>query len=134
MATMGNGTAYMVAWGLYLLMSVALMFSYERYIAPHIKHRQLRIFIRAVMAIGLFTPGIVSADTVYMAPACVGVVFNILEHSGIGVIKAALPLLFVSFVVFVTLFFWEIRQSGHEHNESERAEPERKAPVFHDDF
>lgn len=98
--------SYVIAWSVYVLMAALLAFAYERYVAGHIANAQLRIFLRAVLLIVLFTPGFVSVgDIVYVVPACVGVMFNILAKSGIGFLKAALPLLLVSAVVFTVLFF-----------------------------
>lgn len=100
--------SYVIAWSVYVLMAVLLAFGFERYVAGHIASEQVRIFLRAFMLIVLFTPGFVSAgDIVYVVPACVGVMFNILAKSGIGFLKAALPLLLVSTVVFTVLFFRE---------------------------
>lgn len=103
--------AYMIAWSIYLLMAALLVFGYERYVAGYVGPRQLRIFLRALLAIMLFTPGFISAGAVYVVPACVGVMFNLLAHSGVGMLKASLPLLFVSSVVFAVLFCREARRS-----------------------
>lgn len=105
--------AYLIAWGLYLVMAVLLMLGYERYITRFLADsRQLRIFLRALLAILLFTPGfVVHGELVYMVPAAVGVMFNILAHKPLAVLQASLPLLVVSVVTYSLLFFREIRRS-----------------------
>jgi hypothetical protein len=99
---------YVIAWGIYLSMAALLMFGFERYLAWRIPSHQWRLFIRALMAIVLFTPGFVSAGDIYVVPACVGVMFNILAHSGEGLLKAALPLLLAGVLVFGVLFLREL--------------------------
>lgn len=102
---------YVIAWTLYLLMAALLVFGFERYVAERITGRQLRIFLRASLLMVLFTPGFVSAgENVFVVPACVGVMFNILAKSGVGLLKAALPLLLAFSVVFGVLFFRESRR------------------------
>lgn len=104
--------AYVIAWSLYLSMALLLCAGYERYLTPVLAdYRQLRIFLRALLWAGLFTPGLVAAgEQTYVVPACVGVMFNILAHQGTGFLKAALPLLLVFTVVFGVLFFREAAQ------------------------
>jgi len=105
--------SYVIAWSLYALMAALLVFGYERYVAGRMASRQWRIFLRACLVIVLFTPGfVVAGDNIYIVPACVGVMFNILAKSGTGFLKAALPLLLVSAVVFGVLFF-RVRVQGH---------------------
>lgn len=112
---------YVIAWTLYLLMAVLLVLGYERYVADRIDDRQLRIFLRALLAIVLFTPGFVSAgDHVFIVPACVGVMFNILAKSGTGFFKAALPLLLVSAGVFGVLHFRENRREDADEDAHHR--------------
>lgn len=109
---------YVIAWILYVSMAALLVLGHERYVAGHVASRQRRIFLRAFLLIILFTPGFVAAgDNVYIVPACVGVMFNILAKSGIGLLKAALPLLLVSSVVFGVLFF---RESGRRDADEDR--------------
>ncbi|MDI1301197.1 MAG: hypothetical protein PSX71_04780 [bacterium] len=108
--------SYVIAWSLYVLMAALLVFGFERYVAGRIGSRQWRIFLRATLVIVLFTPGFVATDDmVYVVPACVGVMFNILAKSGTGLLKAALPLLLVFTLVFGVLFFRESRRDG-THN------------------
>jgi hypothetical protein len=104
--------AYMVAWGIYAVMAVLLMLAYERYIVPLLMDwRQFRLFLRALMAILLFTPGVVlHEEGIYIVPACVGVMFNILAHKPLAILQAALPLLLVATLVFGVLFFWDIKR------------------------
>lgn len=105
--------AYALAWLLYLLMAALLQFGYERYVAPHVGNRRLRVSLRALMAIGLFTPGLVSsAQGLSVVPACVAVLFNVLAHSGTGLMKAALPLLLATVLVFGLL--WLLEQRDHK--------------------
>lgn len=102
--------AYAIAWALYLLMAALLQFGYERYVADLIPVRRLRIGLRAALAIVLFTPGVVSSqEGVFIVPACIGVLFNVLAHGGTGLVKALLPLLFATSVVFGVLFLLEYR-------------------------
>lgn len=101
--------AYALAWIVYLLMAALIMLAFERYVAAFVP-RQPRLFIRALLAVGLFTPGWVSAETVYMVPACIAVLFNLLAKSADGLLKASLPLLAVATVVFGILFFLENRR------------------------
>lgn len=105
--------AYALSWVVYVLMAVLIMFAFERYVSTWFS-RQPRIFIRVLLAIVLFTPGFVSAGTVYLVPACVGILFNILAKSGDGLLKASLPMLLVSSVVFGVLFFLESRRPADE--------------------
>jgi hypothetical protein len=102
--------AYALAWIVYLLMAALMVLAFERYVAGHVP-RQPRLFIRALLAVVLFTPGWVSVETVYMVPACIAVLFNLLAKSGSGLLKAALPLLTMSSVVFGVLLFLEVRRS-----------------------
>lgn len=105
--------AYALAWLLYLLMAALLQLAYERYIAPHVGNRRLRISLRTLMAIGLFTPGFVSSPAgLSVVPACVAVLFNVLAHSGTGLMKAALPLLLATALVFAVL--WLLEQRSHK--------------------
>lgn len=99
---------YVIGWIIYLSMAALLMFGFERYLARFLTQRQWRIFIRALLAILLFTPGFVSADGIYVVPACVGVMFNILAHSGEGLFKASLPLLLAGALVYGVLFLVEV--------------------------
>lgn len=108
--------SYVIAWSLYVLMAALLVAGFERYVAGRMASRQWRIFLRATLVIVLFTPGFVAAgEDIYVVPACVGVVFNILAKSGTGLLKAALPLLLVSAVVFGVLFFSESRRDGTDN-------------------
>lgn len=103
--------AYAIAWGVYLLMAALLQFGYERYVAEFITLDRLRIGLRALIAIGLFTPGVVSSpEGLSVVPACIGVLFNVLAHSGSGLVKALLPLLFTAAMVFGVLFLLEFRR------------------------
>jgi peptidoglycan biosynthesis protein MviN/MurJ (putative lipid II flippase) len=103
---------YAIAWVIYLVMAVLLQIGFERYLTPYLlAQRQLRIFLRSLLAILLFTPGVVlNADGVFIVPACVGVMFNILAKSPYGLLQAALPLLLVSAVVYGILFALERRR------------------------
>ncbi|HEX4869439.1 MAG TPA: hypothetical protein VFV15_01770 [Moraxellaceae bacterium] len=104
--------AYAIAWGVYLLTAALLQFGYERYVAEFITRRRLRIGLRALLAIVLFTPGVVaSTEGVFVVPACIGVLFNVLAHSGPGLVKALLPLLFATAAVFGLLFLLEHRRA-----------------------
>lgn len=105
--------AYLIAWSAYLLMAALLQLGFERYLAPYLHKRRLRIGLRAALAIVLFTPGVVPAEGgLFLVPACIGVLFNVLAHSGIGLMKAALPLLFAATVVYGLLFLRDWRQSA----------------------
>jgi hypothetical protein len=113
--------AYLIAWLVYLVMAALLMAGFERYVAALIRHRQLRLFCRSLLAIGLFTPGLAYGDAhYYVVPACIEVLFNILAHSGHGVMKASLPILLVASVVFAILF---VREAGDRDAEAAREEP-----------
>lgn len=103
--------AYALAWVIYLGMAVLLQVGFERYLTPYLQaQRQLRIFLRSLLAILLFTPGVVlNADSTFIVPACVGVMFNILAKSPYGLLQAALPLLLVATVVYGILFAVETR-------------------------
>lgn len=102
--------AYAIAWGVYLLLAGLLQFGFERYLASFFTSDRLRIGLRALLAIVLFTPGILpSAAGLYVVPACIGVLFNLLSHSGIGLMKALLPLLLSTTVVFGVLFLRDSR-------------------------
>lgn len=114
--------AYALAWIVYLLMAALIVAGFERYLAAYFS-RQPRLFLRALLAVGLFTPGFVSAGTVYMVPACVAILFNILSRSGLGLLKASLPMLLVSTVVFgVLLVLEKRRQSADVQGEAEPTE------------
>lgn len=106
--------AYAIAWVLYVLMAVLFMVAYERYVTVFLQaRRQLRIFLRVLLALLFFTPGVVvHDDMIYLVPACVGVMFNILSHKPLGVLQAALPLLVASTVVYALLFAYEARRTG----------------------
>ncbi|MGH8491492.1 MAG: hypothetical protein ACRERR_00060 [Moraxellaceae bacterium] len=106
---------YVIAWLLYIGMAALLQLGFERYLTPYLQaQRQLRIFLRSLLAILLFTPGVVvNGDGLFVVPACVGVMFNILAKSPYGLLQAALPLLLVAAVVYGILFFVESR-SGRE--------------------
>lgn len=105
--------AYAIAWGLYLLLAGLLQFGFERYLASFFTSDRLRIGLRALLAIVLFTPGIVpSAAGLYVVPACIGVLFNLLSHSGIGLMKSLLPLLLSTTVVFGVLFLRDSSDSS----------------------
>lgn len=99
--------AIAIAWALYIGMAALLMFGYERYLTPYLDgHDELRLFLRVLLAILLFTPGFVlDSGSIYLVPACVGVMFNILAHKPVGVMQAALPLLLAATVVYGILFF-----------------------------
>jgi len=101
--------AYVIAWSVYLLMAALIMVGFERYLSEYCS-RQLRMFIRALLAIILFTPGFVTAGETYMVPACIGLLFNLLAKSGDGFLKACLPMLAVAVLVFGVLFFLESRR------------------------
>src|SRR6218665_3071426 len=102
---------YVIGWVIYLVIALLLQLGFERYLTPYLQgQRQLRIFLRTLLAILLFTPGVVlSADGAFIVPACVGVMFNILAKSPYGLLQAALPLLLLMTVVYGILFFVEIR-------------------------
>ena len=103
--------AYAIAWAIYLLMAALLQFGYERYVADLISMRRLRIGLRALLAIVLFTPGVVSSqEGLFVVPACIGVLFNVLSHGGAGLVKALLPLLLSTSLVFGVLFLLEFRR------------------------
>lgn len=105
--------AYAIAWVLYLLMAALLLFGFGRYLAPLLPAGRLRTGLCALVAIGLFTPGVVStADGIFVVPACIGVLFNVLAHSGPGLMKAALPLLLSTAVVFAVLYLLERRRAA----------------------
>lgn len=115
--------AYALAWIVYLLMAALIMLAFERYVAGFLP-RQPRLFLRALLAVGLFTPGWVSAGTVYMVPACVAVLFNILAKSADGLLKASLPMLASATLVFGVLFVVESRrQTGSEQVADDAADP-----------
>lgn len=101
--------AYALAWIVYLLMAALIMAGFERYLSAYFP-RQPRIFLRALLAIVLFTPGVVVAEAMYIVPACVAMLFNVLARSGEGLLKASLPMLAVSTLVFGVLFFLEYRR------------------------
>jgi hypothetical protein len=99
--------AYYIAWGLYITAAVLLQFGCERYLTPYLTVSSWRIFMRALLAIALFTPGVgVDDGQYYLVPALVGVVFHLLSHQFYGVLQALLPLLLVSGIVFTVLFMW----------------------------
>ncbi len=106
---------YAIAWVIYLIMAVLIQLGYERYLTPYLAaQRRLRIFLRSLLAIVLFTPGVVmSGEGMFVVPACVGVMFNILAQSPYGFLQAALPLLLAGAVVFGILFF-ATRRRRHE--------------------
>lgn len=105
----------LVAWGLYLGMAVLLVLGFERYLAGYLTHRRLRIMVRTLLCVGLFTPGIVVSDEgVYVVPACIGVLFNLLARSGPGMMKAALPLLLSSALVFGALYLVEVMRARRQ--------------------
>jgi hypothetical protein len=105
--------AYLVAWGVYLAMAALLVVGFERYLAGYISHRRSLVFARSVLGIGLFTPGVVDSEAgVYVVPACIGVLFNVLARSGPGVMKAALPLLLAGVLVFGVLYLLEALRAG----------------------
>lgn len=100
--------AYLIAWALYLTMAVLLVASFERYLAGYISNGRTLVFARCVIGIGLFTPGVATSDEgVYLVPACIGVLFNLLARSPLGMMKAALPLLLAGVLVFGLLFLLE---------------------------
>lgn len=103
--------AYALAWIVYLLMAALIVLAFERYVAAFVP-AQPRVFIRALLAVGLFTPGWVSAETVYMVPASIAVLFNILAKSPDGLLKASLPLLLAYVLVFAILLLREWRRPG----------------------
>jgi hypothetical protein len=113
--------AYLIAWGIYLLMAALLMAGFERWLAGLIAERRLRIIVRSLVAIGLFTPGVVSAEQVHVVPACIAVLFNLLIHSGAGMFKAALPLFAMAALVFGVLALLEGRRQPEP--EADPAEP-----------
>ena len=95
---------YLVAWGLYLLMAALLVAGFERYLAGYVTDARWRVLLRGLLAVGLFTPGLVAADDqVYLVPACIAVLFNILAHSWMGVVKSSLPLFLAGVLVFAVL-------------------------------
>lgn len=101
--------AYALAWIVYLLMAALIVFAFERYVAAFLP-RQPRQFIRVLLVVGLFTPGWVSAEAVYMVPACIAVLFNLLAKSADGLLKASLPLLLAYVLVFAFLLLREWRR------------------------
>ena len=102
--------AYLIAWSLYLLMAGLLQAGYERYVAGLLPAGRWRAGLRALLAVVLFTPGVVaSASGLAVVPACIGVLFNVLAHSPLGLAKALLPLLLSSSVVFAVLWWRESR-------------------------
>lgn len=116
--------AYLIAWLIYLTAAALLMAGFERYLAGLIRQRQLRIFCRSLVAIVLFTPGVAYGDQhYYMVPACIEVLFNVLAHSRDGMLKAALPILLVTAVVFAGLFVYEARDPRKKEAAGEREEP-----------
>lgn len=111
--------AYVIAWALYLLMAALLQFGFERYLAPLLPAGRLRTGLRALVAIILFTPGVQpSADGLYPVPACIGVLFNVLAHSGTGLLKALLPLLLSTALVFAVLYLLERRPAAPSSREA----------------
>lgn len=110
------GPGYLMAWGLYLLMAALLMAGFERHVAGLVTDRRWRALLRSLMAVALFTPGLVSADEqVYVVPACVAVLFNVLAHSWMGFVKSSLPLLLAGGLVFAVLSLREaLRQDAAE--------------------
>ncbi|MFZ5562375.1 MAG: hypothetical protein ACOY41_12800 [Pseudomonadota bacterium] len=119
--------AYLIGWLIYLAMAVLLLAGFERYLAGYIRLRQRRIFCRSVLALGLLTPGLAQADgRYYLVPACIEVLFNLLAHSYGAALKAALPLLLASTLVFAGLFVYETRcrdRDGDGDGPPEREEP-----------
>ena len=109
--------AYALAWVVYLLMAALIMAGFERYLGAYCS-RQWRLFIRALLALifftpgvdlpGVVTPGVVTAGGGHMVPACIGVLLNLLAKSGDGLVKASLPVLAMAVVVFGALFVREI--------------------------
>lgn len=102
---------FAIAWGIYLLMAALLQAGFERYLAPLLPQRFWRIGLRTLLAIVLFTPGVVAVEgALYLVPACIGVLYNILAKSGPGFLKALLPLLLSTTLVFGLLFVLEWRR------------------------
>lgn len=105
--------AYVIAWALYLLMAGLLQAGYERYVAGLLPAGRLRVILRALLAIVLFTPGVIASEGgLSVVPACIGVLFNVLAHSGVGLVKALLPLLLSTSVVFAVLWLRDSRAGG----------------------
>lgn len=97
--------AYVIAWALYLLMAGLLQAGHERYLSPSLPAGRWRTGLRALLAVVLFTPGVVASEAgLSVVPACIGVLFNVLAHSGLGLAKALLPLLLSTSVVFGVLW------------------------------
>lgn len=117
--------AFLIAWAIYLSMAALLMVGFERYLAGHIPAGQGRLIVRCLLAVILFTPGVVSsAEGLHVVPACIGVLFNILARSGTGLMKAMLPLLISSTVVFALVFLREIlRKTSDAETETVDKEP-----------
>ena len=64
--------AQVIAGLLYLFMAALLVVFYERHVAVFIPSRRWRIFLRALAAVLLFTPGLISASgEIYPVPASV---------------------------------------------------------------
>lgn len=102
--------AYVIAWALYLLMAGLLQAGYGRYLAPLLPAGRWRSGLRALLAVVLFTPGVVASETgLSVVPACIGVLFNVLAHSPLGLAKALLPLLLSTSLVFALLWWRESR-------------------------
>ena len=103
--------AQVIAGLLYLAMAALLVFFYERYVTVFIPSRRWRIFLRALAAVLLFTPGLISASgEIYPVPASIAVLYNLLSHSRIGTLKAALPLLLSGALVYAALAVLELRR------------------------
>ncbi len=98
--------AYVLAWVIYLAMAALLLLFYERYVAPLLASAQWRLMLRALVAVLLFTPGLVAGhgDAVHVVPACIAVLFGLLAKSPETMAKAALPLLVVATLVYAALF------------------------------
>lgn len=67
---------------------------------------EARSGLLVAMAVLMFTPGPSEATLTHVGPAMIGVLFNVMAHSWLGVVRSAIPLTVVGALVTAILGWW----------------------------
>lgn len=86
---------YVVAWAVYLATVAGLLWVYRETLSGYVP-AQWRQVLGVLLAVLLLTPWPADTDSWLPAPAVLGVLFGVMEHSLTQVLKNLLPILLVT--------------------------------------
>lgn len=98
--------AYGLAWVVYLVAALVLLFVVYRYVETWFR-RDLALLLRGSLLAVLFAPWFVgSQEGTHLVPACIAVLFHLLSHDYVDALKACTPIVLSGLVITVGLLLW----------------------------